>query len=42
MLVPVMLLIWLLNAVIQHDLHLVPSRTNKPLILFLSSALFLS
>ena len=35
MIVPVMLLIWLLNAVIQHDLHLVPSRTNKPLILFL-------
>lgn len=35
LIVPVMLLIWVLNAVIQHDLHLVPSRTNKPLILFL-------
>lgn len=35
MIVPALLLIWLLNAVIQHDLHLVPSRTNKPLILFL-------
>ncbi|MBI5568281.1 MAG: O-antigen ligase family protein [Chloroflexi bacterium] len=35
MIVPVMLLIWVLNAVIEHDLHLVPSRTNKPLMSFL-------
>jgi hypothetical protein len=35
MLVPALLLIWVLNAVMQHNVHLVPSRTNKPLILFL-------
>jgi hypothetical protein len=35
MLVPVMLLIWVLNAVIQHNLHLTLSRTNRPLIAFL-------
>ena len=39
MIVPALLLIWLLNAVMQHDLHLAPSRTNQPLILFLALGL---
>ncbi len=39
MLVPVLLLIWVLNAVMQHDLHLAPSRTNRPMILFLAFGL---
>jgi hypothetical protein len=39
LLVPVLLGIWLLNSMMQHRLHLAPSRVNRPLILFLAVAL---
>ena len=35
LLVPVLLGIWLLNSMLQHNLRLAPSRVNRPLFLFL-------
>ncbi len=35
LLVPVLLVIWLLNSLSRQDLRLAPSRTNRPLVLFL-------
>ncbi|CAG0937509.1 hypothetical protein TFLX_06443 [Thermoflexales bacterium] len=39
LLVPALLGIWLLNSLMQHKLRLVPSRTNRPLFLFLLASL---
>jgi hypothetical protein len=39
LLVPVLLGIWLLNSMMRHDLRLAPSRTNRPLFLFLVASL---
>jgi hypothetical protein len=35
LLVPALLVIWLLNSLRRQDLRLAPSRTNRPLVLFL-------
>jgi hypothetical protein len=39
LLVPALLGLWLLDMVRQRDVHLVPSRTNRPLLLFLLAGL---
>lgn len=39
LLVPALLGIWILNSLMSHNLRLVPSRVNRPLILFLVIAL---
>jgi len=39
LLVPALLALWVLDMVRQRDLHLVPSRTNRPLSLFLLAGL---